>query len=135
METTPCTRPVNVLVVDDNPDAAESLALVLQSAGHSVRVAGDGLDALEAARTARPEVVLLDLGMPGMNGFEAAHRLQADPHARPDLLVAVTGWSSDDDRRRTRAAGFAHHLTKPADPEAVLALLGEYAAGRPTGTA
>ena len=135
MDTPPPTRPVNVLVVDDNPDAAESLALVLQSAGHSVRVAGDGLDALEAARAARPEVVLLDLGMPGMNGFEAAHRLQADPNARPDLLVAVTGWSSEDDRRRTRAAGFAHHLVKPADPQAVLALLGEYAAGRASGAA
>jgi CheY-like chemotaxis protein len=130
MDTHPPARRLSVLVVDDNPDQAESLAMVLQGAGHDVRVAGDGLDALEAARASRPEVVLLDLGMPGMNGFEAAHRLQQDPAARPDLLVAVTGWSSDEDRRRTRAAGFAHHLTKPADPAAVLALLGEFAAGR-----
>jgi CheY-like chemotaxis protein len=121
-------RPVNVLVVDDNPDAAESLALVLGRAGHAVRVAGDGLAALDAAREARPDVVLLDLGMPGMNGFEAARRLREDPAARPALLVAVTGWASDDDRRRTQAAGFAHHLTKPADPEQVLALVGEFAA-------
>ena len=128
MDTLTPIRPVNVLVVDDNPDAAESLALVLGQAGHAVRVAGDGLAALDAARETRPEVVLLDLGMPGMNGFEAARRLREDPAARPALLVAVTGWSSDDDRRRTRAAGFAHHLTKPADPEEVLALVSEFAA-------
>jgi CheY-like chemotaxis protein len=131
MDTLTPTRPVNVLVVDDNPDAAESLALVLGQAGHAVRVAGDGLAALDAARETRPEVVLLDLGMPGMNGFEAARRLREDPAACPALLVAVTGWSSDDDRRRTRAAGFAHHLTKPADPAQVLALLGEFASSCP----
>jgi CheY-like chemotaxis protein len=124
------TRPVNVLVVDDNPDAAESLALVLEQAGHRVRVAGDGLAALDAAREVRPDVVLLDLGMPGMNGFEAARRLREDPAARPALLVAVTGWDGDEDRRRTRAAGFAHHLVKPADPEHVLALVSEFAASR-----
>jgi CheY-like chemotaxis protein len=130
MDTPPTARPLNVLVVDDNPDAAESMALVLESAGHAVRVAGDGLQALEVAREARPEVVLLDLGMPGMNGFEAARRLREDPALGPVTLVAVTGWSGDDDRRRTKAAGFAHHLTKPADPAQVLALLGEFAAGR-----
>jgi CheY-like chemotaxis protein len=126
---------VNVLVVDDNPDAAESLAEVLGLAGHEVRTAGDGLDALAAARESRPEVVLLDLGMPGMNGFEAARRLREDPASRPDLLVAVTGWASDDDRRHTRAAGFTHHLIKPADPAAILALLGDFAAGRVSGAA
>ena len=135
MDALSAPRPLNILVVDDNPDAAESLALVLQGAGHEVRVAGDGLDALEAARASRPEVVLLDLGMPGMNGFEAAHRLQADPSACPDLLVALTGWSSDEDRQHTRAAGFAHHLTKPADPTALLALLDEFAASRTRGAA
>jgi CheY-like chemotaxis protein len=135
MDAPSAVRPLNILVVDDNPDAAETLALVLQSAGHEVRVAGDGLDALEAAKASRPEVVLLDLGMPGMNGFEAAHRLQADPSARPELLIALTGWSSDDDRKRTRAAGFAHHITKPADPAALLALLDEFAATRARGAA
>ncbi|HKB00849.1 MAG TPA: response regulator [Gemmataceae bacterium] len=132
MDTLTPVRPVNVLVVDDNPDAAESLALVLGQAGHVVRVAGDGFAALDAAREARPDVVLLDLGMPGMNGFEAARRLREDPAACPALLVAVTGWDGDDDRRRTRAAGFDHHLTKPADPERVLALIGEFAASRAT---
>jgi len=130
MDTLTPTRLVNVLVVGDNPGAAESLALVLGQAGHTVSVAGDGLAALDAAREARPDVVLLDLGMPGMNGFEAARRLREDPAARPALLIAVTGWASDDDRRHTRAAGFAYHLTKPADPEQVLAFVSEFAASR-----
>jgi CheY-like chemotaxis protein len=87
------------------------------------RVAWNGEDALAAAREARPDVVLLDLGMPCMNGFEAARRLREGPDGGPPVLVAVTGWGSEDDRRRTKAAGFAHHLVKPVNPADVLAIL------------
>ena len=120
-------RRLSVLVVDDNPDAAESLALVLRAAGHEARVAWNGLDALDMARESLPDVVLLDLGMPCMNGYETAHRFREDPATRSAVLVAVTGWGSEDDRKRTRAAGFAHHLVKPVDPDAVLALLQDHA--------
>ena len=122
MDTPTPTRPLNVLVVDDNPDAAESLALVLRAVGHDVRVAWNGLDALTAARELPPDVVLLDLGMPFMNGYEAAHQFRADPAIRSAVLVAVTGWGSDDDRRRTREAGFDRHLVKPVDPANLTAL-------------
>ena len=128
MDTPAPIRPLNVLVVDDNPDAAISLAECLRAAGHTVAVAWNGEDALEAARETRPDVVLLDLGMPCMNGFEVAHRFREDPAIRSAMLVAVTGWGSDEDRRRTRAAGFAHHLVKPADPAEVIALLNDHAA-------
>jgi|SRR5262245_1757601 len=117
------TRPLRVLVVDDNPDAADSMALVLQQAGHETHVAWNGEDALAAAREARPDVVLLDLGMPCMNGFETAHRLREGAKSGAPVLVAVTGWGSDDDRRRTREAGFAHHLVKPVDPAEVLEIV------------
>jgi CheY-like chemotaxis protein len=135
MDTPTPTRPLNVLVVDDNPDAAESLALVLRAVGHDVRVAWNGLDALTAARELPPDVVLLDLGMPFMNGYEAAHQFRADPAIRSAILVAVTGWGSDDDRRRTREAGFARHLVKPVDPAEVVALLRDHAGERETANA
>lgn len=135
MDTPNPTPRLNVLVVDDNPDAADSLALVLHAAGHAVRVAWNGLDALAAARDARPDVVLLDLGMPCMNGYEAAHRFREDPAIGSAVLVAVTGWGSDDDRRRTQAAGFARHLVKPVDPAEVLALLRDHAGDRGAATA
>ena len=125
MDTSTPTRPLNVLVVDDNADAAASLAECLRIAGHDVAVAWNGQDALEAARESPPEVVLLDLGMPCMNGFETAHRFREDPATRSAVLVAVTGWGSDDDRRRTQAAGFARHLVKPVDPADVISLLRE----------
>ena len=130
MDTSTPIRPLNVLVVDDNADAAVSLAECLRIAGHDVAVAWNGQDALEAARESPPDVVLLDLGMPCMNGFETAHRFRADPATRSAVLVAVTGWGSDDDRRRTQAAGFARHLVKPVDPDAVVELLRELAAER-----
>ena len=135
MDTPTPTRPLSVLVVDDNPDAAESMALVLRAEGHDVRVAWNGLDALDAARETPPDVVLLDLGMPFMNGYEAAHQFRADPAIRSAMLVAVTGWGSDDDRRRTREAGFARHLVKPVDPAEVVALLRDHAGERETANA
>ena len=127
MDTSTPTRPLKVLVVDDNADAAITMAECLRAAGHEVGVAWNGQDALEAARESPPDVVLLDLGMPCMNGYEAAHRFREDPAIRSVVLVAVTGWGSEDDRRRTQAAGFARHLVKPVDPAEVIALLRDHA--------
>ena len=115
--------PKRVLVVDDNVDAAESLALLLQVLGHVARTVHDGPAALAAAREYRPEVVFLDIGMPGMTGHEVAVRLRAMPEARGAVLVAVTGWGQEEDRRRTREAGFDRHLVKPVDPEALREVL------------
>jgi PAS domain S-box-containing protein len=120
-----------ILVVDDNVDAARSLALLLRLWGHTVRTAYDGPSALAAAAADPPEVVLLDIGMPGMDGYEVARRLRAQAELRSALLVAVTGYGQDEDRRRAFAAGFDRHLTKPLDPDALQALL----AARPTNHA
>jgi CheY-like chemotaxis protein len=108
-------RPRRVLVVDDNRDAAESLALLLRLRGHEVREAYDGLDAVGAARAFRPDAVLLDIGLPGLNGYEVARRIRQEPSGRAALVVAVTGWGQDADKRRSAAAGIDHHMTKPVD--------------------
>jgi signal transduction histidine kinase/ActR/RegA family two-component response regulator len=112
-----------VLVVDDNVDAAESMGMVLELLGLEHRVAFDGVAALDIAGDFDPDVVLLDIGMPGMDGYEVARRLRS---AHPDSairLIALTGWSQPQDRERTRAAGFDHHLSKPVDIGALQALL------------
>jgi PAS domain S-box-containing protein len=117
----PCRR---ILVVDDNVDSAESLALFLGMAGHEVRTAHDGPAALELARTYQPEVVLLDISMPGMDGYEVARRLRQEPGLEKVRLVALTGYGQDEDRRRSQEAAINFHLVKPAEPEALQALLG-----------
>lgn len=106
-------HPRRILVVDDNVDAAESLALLLTLTGHSILISHSGPEALAAAPDFRPEVAFLDLGLPGMDGFELARSMRADPRYPGIVLVALTGWGSDEDRQRTREAGFDHHLTKP----------------------
>jgi CheY-like chemotaxis protein/two-component sensor histidine kinase len=117
---------LRVLVVDDNRDAADSLALVLQLAGHETRTAGDGPQALAAAREFRPEAVLLDIGLPGkMDGYEVARRLRQEPGLGGVLLVAVTGYGTPEDVARAREARFDHHVTKPADPALVQRLVAE----------
>jgi CheY-like chemotaxis protein len=113
-----------VLVVDDNDDAAESLAMLLQAAGAEVHTARNGPAGLEAARRFTPHAILLDLGMPGMDGFEVARRLRAEPGQEGAVLVALTGWGQEEDRRRTRDSGFDHHLTKPVDVDQLLDILG-----------
>ena len=117
--------PRRILVADDNRDAAETLAEMLRMNGHEVSVALDGEQALQDFRTLRPDVALLDIGMPGMTGNEVAHAILALPEGRGTTLVAITGWGKDRDREATRRAGFDHHLTKPVDPHSLLALLGE----------
>jgi CheY-like chemotaxis protein len=117
-------RPRRVLVVDDNADVAKSLESVLVSAGHEVRVANDGARALDLAEEYRPEAVVLDIGMPDMNGYEVCRRIRERPWADETLMVACTGWGRPSDRMEARAAGFDHHLVKPADPEKLLDLIG-----------
>jgi CheY-like chemotaxis protein len=106
-----------VLAVDDHVDAAESLAMLLRLAGQEVRVAYDGSTALRIARTFRPQVVFLDLEMPHMDGYAVARQFREDPELKPAVLVALTGWGQEEDRRRCLQAGFDHHLTKPAEPK------------------
>jgi CheY-like chemotaxis protein len=114
---------LRVLVVDDDPDAAGTLALVLNLWCYEVRTAANGTSALEAGRTFLPDVILMDLGMPGLDGWEAARRLREEPGMRDSLFVALTGFGLDADRRRSREAGFDHHLLKPVEPEVLLRLL------------
>jgi CheY-like chemotaxis protein len=112
-----------VLVVDDSRDAAESLALVLRLQGHEARVALDGPEALDALDAFRPDAVLLDVGLPGMDGYEVARHIRQRPAFGRTTLVAVTGYGREEDRRRAAEAGFDHHLTKPADPAVLDRLL------------
>jgi CheY-like chemotaxis protein len=109
--------------VDDNRDAGDSLSMILKILGAEVRVARDGPEALAALPDYDPEIVLLDIGMPGMDGYEVARRIRADkPGPRP-AIVALTGWGQEQDRREARAAGFDHHLVKPAEIGALKTLL------------
>jgi two-component system CheB/CheR fusion protein len=113
---------LRILVVDDNQDSADSLALWMEIVGHEVRTAHDGPSALAAAEQ-HFDVILLDIGMPGMSGYEVARRLRERPEGRCTMLVALTGWGQEEDRRRSKEAGFDHHLTKPLDPKELDVLL------------
>lgn len=104
-----------VLIADDNHDAAVSLSMLLQAMGHDTRVTHDGIEALEEAELFRPEVVLLDIGMPRLDGYETARRMRRQPWAAATQIVAVTGWGQETDRQRAKAAGFDRHLVKPVD--------------------
>ena len=117
-----------MLVADVNLDAADSLCALLQMAGHETRTAYDGVNALEVAAGFQPELVFLDIGMPRMDGYEAARRMRELPGMEGVLLAALTGWGAAEDRARSRAAGFDHHLLKPAQPAEVQAVLAEAAA-------
>jgi signal transduction histidine kinase len=120
--------PCRVLVVDDNRDAAQSLAAMLRLTGSEVETAHDGLQALRIAERFRPSLVLLDIGMPGMSGFEVARKIRAKPWGASIRLVAQTGWGQDEDRQRAREAGFDVHLTKPVDYASLMQLM----PGRPS---
>jgi PAS domain S-box-containing protein len=123
VEAPPPTSPRHVLVVDDNADAAASLAVLLRLEGHDARVAHSGPSALEMVERSLPDVVFLDIGMPGMDGYEVARRLRAQHGAAGLKLVALTGWGQEHDRQRARDAGFDHHLTKPVAPNDLQPLL------------
>jgi two-component system, chemotaxis family, CheB/CheR fusion protein len=112
-----------ILIVEDNEDSAESLTILLGLAGHKTHTAYDGLEAIEAAAVFRPEIVLLDIGLPKLNGFEVARKIREQPWGQAMVLVALTGWGQDEDRRHCREAGFNHHLTKPIAPLALTDLL------------
>ena len=112
-----------VLVVDDNRDAAESLAVFLQLSGHTVHTAYDGIEGVEAAEAFRPDIVLLDIGMPNLNGYEACRRIRNTPWGKNMTVIAQTGWVQDEDKRRTSEAGFDGHLVKPVDPAAVIKIV------------
>jgi PAS domain S-box-containing protein len=112
-----------VLIADDNLDAAESLQLWLQLAGHDVQIAGNGMEALRVAAEFKPDVALLDLGMPGLSGFDVARRIRDSAWGSDMVLVALTGWGQDEDRKQSAEAGFDHHLTKPIAPEAIESLI------------
>ena len=130
----PAGRGCRVLIVDDNVDAAEMMAALLELSGHSVRTAFDGPTGLKAALDHPPDVMLLDIGLPGLTGIEVAVRLRSDPALERIVLVAMTGYGQASDRLRSRDAGFDHHLTKPADfaeLEKILGAVSESAAGAP----
>ncbi|MFO1397735.1 MAG: response regulator [Burkholderiales bacterium] len=124
-DAAPATPPTarRILVVDDNRDAAESLALMLRLVGNEVDTVYDGEQAVTAVSSFRPDVVLMDLGMPRLDGLGAARAIRENPHASAVVLVAITGWGDDSDRRMSREAGFDRHLVKPVVPSELLALL------------
>ena len=115
-------RPRRILIAEDSRDAAEMLRIMLEYSGHDVRVVFDGVDAVTQAASFRPQVALLDIGMPRMDGYEAARRIRSTLGTSV-VLVALTGWGQDEDKERARDAGFDHHLTKPADPDKLQQLI------------
>lgn len=120
---------LRVLVVDDNRDAADTLALLLQLTGNTVQTAYDGATAVRAAGEFRPQVAILDIGLPQLNGHEAARAIRAEPWGTGMHLIALTGWGQDEDRLRSQESGFDRHLVKPIDPAALLTLLAKIATG------
>jgi DNA-binding response OmpR family regulator len=112
-----------VLVVDDHRDSADSLAMLLKAMGHEVDRAYDGEQGIELASKVLPELILLDIGMPRMDGFETCRRIKAEAWGEHTVVVALTGWGQDEDRRKSRAAGFDHHLVKPVEIGDLVALM------------
>ena len=112
-----------VLVADDNTDAATSLSLLLDLMGHTTRVVHDGIEAVQAAAEFQPDVILLDIGMPRLNGFDACSRIRAQPENKDVVIVALSGWTQDEKRQQSQQAGFDFYLIKPVEPEALEKLL------------
>ena len=121
-------RSLKILVADDNVDAAEILSMLLEVHGHVTAVVHDGHSALNRARQFQPDVTFLDIGMPGLNGYEVARMVRQTSGTDQTVLVALTGWGADHDQDQARQAGFNHHLTKPADIAAIDALLAAHSA-------
>ena len=119
----PGGAPLRLLVVDDNRDSAESLSLLLELLGNNVSSAYDGEQALEMANELKPDVVLLDIGLPKLDGYEVAQRIRREPWGHSATLIAITGWGQAEDKALSREAGFDHHLVKPVDPDALMKLI------------
>ena len=112
-----------ILVVDDNHDSAMSLGMMLKLMGNETHTAHDGLAAVEAAEKIRPDMILLDIGLPKLNGYDACRRIREQPWSKGIVIVALTGWGQEEDRRRSHEAGFDHHLVKPVEIAALEMLL------------
>lgn len=112
-----------ILVADDNEDSAAAMAIILKLLGSEVRTANDGLEAIEIAENFRPEIILLDIGMPGKNGYDVCHYLRQQSWGGKVIIAVLTGWGQDEDKRRSEEAGFNHHLVKPVDPNDLEKLL------------
>jgi CheY-like chemotaxis protein len=119
------TARLRLLVVDDNRDSVDSLSALLRLMGNDVHMAYDGVEAVHAAHTFRPDVVLLDVGLPLRNGYDAARLIRGESWGRDMVLIALTGWGQEQDRKRSREAGFDHHLVKPVDPKVLMTLVSE----------
>ena len=122
-----------ILVVDDNEDSAASLATMFEMLGHDARAVFDGVAAVETAESFKPDVVLLDIGLPKMNGLAAARKIREHPWGQAILLIAVTGWSDEKDKRQSAEAGFDLHLVKPVDPTALENVLAGHQRKIPVG--
>ena len=118
-------NPRRVLIVEDNLDSVRALSALVSDMGHSVQYAINGYAALEIGRKQKPDIVLLDLGLPGMSGFDACRAIRKLPRGAEISIVAVSGWGQEDDRRKTQEAGFDAHLVKPVDFNALLTMLAE----------
>jgi signal transduction histidine kinase/ActR/RegA family two-component response regulator len=135
-ETGTAPAPLRILIADDNVDAGETLALLLETMGHETRTTHDGVEALEGAASMRPEVAFLDIGMPRLDGYEVCRRIRSEPWGKAVVLIALTGWGDADDRSKSSEAGFDHHLVKPADLESLEEILTRVRAGdRPASPA
>jgi len=115
--------PRRILVVDDNPDTAASLAMLLKMTGNETSTANDGLAAVDAAEAFHPDVILLDIGLPKLNGLDVCRRIREQPWGQRIVMVALTGWGQEDDRRKSQEAGFDHHMVKPLDYNELMKLL------------
>jgi PAS domain S-box-containing protein len=129
----PVTTVRRILVVDDNRDSVEFLTMLLNLTGYETQTAQDGLQAMETATTFRPDVILLDIGLPKLNGYDVARKIREQPWGRDMILVALTGWGQEEDRRRSQEAGFNQHLTKPVDPDILRKLLARLPVGEGAG--
>jgi len=123
----PATKsPLRMLIVDDNRDAADSLSEMLKMMGHDTRTAYDGQQGVDLAGEYLPDVILLDIGLPKLNGYEACRLIREQPTGKGVVLIALTGWGQDEDRRRSHEAGFDHHMVKPVDPQALMKMVAEF---------
>lgn len=124
MELTRSEGRRRILVADDHDLAASTLATLLQLMGNEVRTARDGVEAVEVARSFAPDLILLDIGMPKVDGYQACRAIRSEPWARDIVIVALTGWGQEEARVRSKEAGFTHHLVKPVTPEALETVVG-----------